>query len=134
MDKLAISRLATLPQQAKPLKQDPGAKVRGDEDTGEKPAAITAGQAAKPAIAQKQDSQDQGFLQRLGVMQKLADEAFVNQDLRLSISFDEAVGRFIYRGLDRETGEVKREFPPEELLNTIVALRKIAGIAVDRKL
>jgi uncharacterized FlaG/YvyC family protein len=67
-------------------------------------------------------------------MQKLADDAFVNEDLRLSIGFNESVGRFIYRGLDRETGEVKREFPPEELQDTIVALRKIAGIAVDRKL
>lgn len=109
-------------------------KMQVNADTGGPPEAAAAGKTAKPTAAQKQDSQEQGFLQRLGEMQKLADDAFVNEDLRLSISFDKAVGRFIYRGLDRETGEVKREFPPEELLNTIVTLRKIAGIAVDRKL
>ena len=64
----------------------------------------------------------------------MADDAFENENVRLSISFDKAVGRFIYRGIDRETGEVVSEYPPEEILDRIAAMREYAGVIVDRKL
>jgi flagellar protein FlaG len=134
MDKIAISRLATMPQQAKSAKHDARVKAPGQSDAGAVAQVTSINRAVPASAAQNVGAQNLEFLQRVREMQKLADEAFVNEDLRLSITFDESVGRFIYRGLDRETGEVKREFPPEELLDTIVALRKIAGIAVDRKL
>ena len=134
MDKLVISRLATLPQQVKELKHDPRVRLQGHGGMDEHHEGMPASRAGRPSAAQYQQTPVQGFLRCIQDMQKLADDAFVNEDLRLSIGFNESVGRFIYRGLDRETGEVKREFPPEELLDTIVALRKIAGIAVDRKL
>jgi uncharacterized FlaG/YvyC family protein len=67
-------------------------------------------------------------------LQRLADEAFESEDLRLSISFDKEAGRFVYRGVDRETGEVVRQYPPEEIIDQIAAIREYAGVIVDRKL
>ena len=71
---------------------------------------------------------------KLNELQQLTEQAFASDDLRLSISFEKSIGRFVYRGVDRETGEVVREYPPEEVIERIAHLREIAGIAVDRKM
>ena len=53
---------------------------------------------------------------------------------KLSISYNEASGRFIYKGVDPETGEVVREFPAEEMLDRIAELRTMTGVSIDREL
>ena len=50
---------------------------------------------------------------------------------RLSISFDDSTNRFIYRGIDAETGEVVNQFPPEELVKRFAFLRELANPSVD---
>jgi uncharacterized FlaG/YvyC family protein len=67
-------------------------------------------------------------------LRKLTEQAFATDDLRLSISFEKSIGRFVYRGVDRETGEVVREYPQEEVIKQIAHLREIAGITIDRRL
>ena len=71
---------------------------------------------------------------KLNELQQLTEQAFAADDLRLSISFEKSIGRFVYRGVDRETGEVVREYPPEEVIERIAHLREIAGITIDRRL
>ena len=100
MEKLAISRIPAIPQQVKPLKQDPGAKVQGNGGDGAQTGTQATGTATKVAAAEQATGKDPGLLDRIREMQALADNAFANEDLRLSISFDESVGRFIYRGID----------------------------------
>ena len=46
---------------------------------------------------------------------------------RLSIAFDQASNRFVYRGIDAETGEVVNQLPPEEALRRFAYLRELAG-------
>ena len=74
------------------------------------------------------------FSPKLIELQQLTEQAFVADNLRLSISFEKSIGRFVYRGVDRETGEVVREFPQAEVIRRIAHLREIAGIAIDRRL
>ncbi|MDP6565099.1 MAG: flagellar protein FlaG [Alphaproteobacteria bacterium] len=71
---------------------------------------------------------------KLNELQQLAATAFADDDLRLSISFERSIGRFVYRGVDPETGEVVREYPSQEVLKRIAALREIAGVTIDRRL
>ncbi len=74
--------------------------------------------------------------QRVGKLEQLqlaADEAFEKSDVRLSITYNEESGRFIYRGLDPKTGEVVREFPAEEVLERIARIRQMTGVALDRE-
>lgn len=47
-------------------------------------------------------------------------------DTRLSIAFDQASNRFVYRGIDAETGEVVNQLPPEEALRRFAYLRELA--------
>ncbi|HZD26738.1 MAG TPA: flagellar protein FlaG [Alphaproteobacteria bacterium] len=67
-------------------------------------------------------------------LQRLAEQVFATEGLKLTIDFDKASSRFIYRSVDPRTGEVVKEYPPEEVVARIAALREIAGLAVDRKL
>ena len=93
---------------------------------------------AKPASAESNAPEKQkpeGVSSvKLDELQQLAEQTFVADDLRLSISFEKSIGRFVYRGVDRETGEVVREYPQEEVVKRIAHLREIAGIAIDRRL
>ena len=46
---------------------------------------------------------------------------------RLSIAFDQASNRFVYRGIDAETGEIVNQLPPDEALRRFAYLRELAG-------
>ena len=80
---------------------------------------------------ERPDDQRVGKLEQL---QRVADEAFQDSAFKLSISYNEASGRFVYKGVDRETGEVVREFPAEEMLDRIAKLRTMTGVSIDREL
>lgn len=49
----------------------------------------------------------------------------------LEILLDEETDRFIYQAIDTETGEVIRQFPPEEILRVVRAVREIEGLVLD---
>ena len=76
----------------------------------------------------KQLSEMKDGMERLA---KLAQEAYQSQNIDLRISYNEKADRFIYKGINPETGEVIREYPPEEVIKRIVTLKKIAGLIVD---
>ncbi|MFQ5533287.1 MAG: flagellar protein FlaG [Sphingomonadales bacterium] len=52
-------------------------------------------------------------------------------ETRLNIDRDEETGQFVYQSIDRETGEVQRQFPPEEILKRIATFREIQGLIYD---
>jgi len=125
MDKVAMSHPPPPSAQSKSVQrgkaQQEGFALALDQ------ANAAAEPAASPAANQRATAT------RAQELQRLADEAFSDHNLRLSISFNKDVGRFIYRGIDRETGEVVREYPPEEVVERIATIREMAGIAFDRK-
>lgn len=49
----------------------------------------------------------------------------------LEILLDEEADRFIYQSVDPETGEVLRQFPPEEILQLVRAIRDMEGLVID---
>ena len=52
---------------------------------------------------------------------------------RLQIDQDKTTGTFIYRSIDTSTGEVIRQWPPEELLKLRDAMKDMEGMLVDHK-
>lgn len=52
---------------------------------------------------------------------------------RLRIDKDDETGRFIYKNVDTESGEVINQFPPESILEFLSLYREVAGLAVDDK-
>ena len=50
---------------------------------------------------------------------------------RLSIAQDEATGRFVYRVIDVTTGEVIRQYPPDEILKIVAQIQQASGLILD---
>lgn len=67
-------------------------------------------------------------IRELGEVLKGLFEVF-NLELRFKIH--EPTGEIIARIVNRETGEVIREIPPEKFLDMVAKLQELAGILVD---
>lgn len=52
---------------------------------------------------------------------------------RLEFSVHEATNRVMVRVLDRETDEVLREIPPEQILDLVAKLQELVGLLVDKR-
>lgn len=62
-----------------------------------------------------------------------SDPPVLGQHERLSILRDEETGTFIYRSIDRNTGEVLRQWPVESMLQFKAYLRHAEGVLIDSK-
>ncbi len=96
------------------------------------PTVTRPSQSIEGSVAEERPSDQR--VGKLEQLQRVADEAFSDSKARLSISYDEPTGRFIYKELDPDTGEVVREYPPQEILKRIAKVRELTGVSVDRKL
>lgn len=110
-----------------------------DGTSGIPPVPVTATEPVRPV-------QREGAPQRereAGISKKAAETVettlrameppLMGQHERLSISRDEATGTFIYRSIDRRTGEVIRQWPVESMLQFKAYLRNTEGVLVDSK-
>lgn len=52
---------------------------------------------------------------------------------RFSIDRDQDSGRFVYRLVNSDTGEVLKQFPGDYVLRRVAYYRELEGIAVDSK-
>ncbi|MFQ5348742.1 MAG: flagellar protein FlaG [Rhodothalassiaceae bacterium] len=52
---------------------------------------------------------------------------------RLRVFKDDDSGRFVYQSVNSRTGEVVRQFPPEEILKLVAQLRDVTGIVLDNR-
>ena len=52
---------------------------------------------------------------------------------KLQVEQDKTTGTFIYRSIDPDTGEVIRQWPPEQLLELHDHLKTMEGMLVDTK-
>ncbi|TNE66520.1 MAG: flagellar protein FlaG [Alphaproteobacteria bacterium] len=66
-------------------------------------------------------------------LQEFLPEADFPPKTKLRIDRDEETGRFIYRNVDKETGEVIKQFPPDKIIEFISYYRDLEGIVVDDK-
>lgn len=54
-----------------------------------------------------------------------------NADLRLIIEEDQASGKFIYKTLDRRTGEIVKQFPREQVMGLKDTANYAPGDVID---
>ncbi|NQV20902.1 MAG: flagellar protein FlaG [Rhodospirillales bacterium] len=61
-----------------------------------------------------------------------AREVVLEDNVVLRISYDNGSGRFIYSGVDKATGDVVRQYPPEGVLKLLAQRREeAAGLLID---
>lgn len=74
----------------------------------------------------------------LKAAEKLIDASLPNKPpgTRLRINLDDGSGRFVYQGIDINTGDVVTQFPSEEILRFVAFSREregLEGIVVDEE-
>ncbi|MAU41771.1 MAG: hypothetical protein CMF31_09125 [Kordiimonas sp.] len=53
---------------------------------------------------------------------------------KLQIDQDELTGLFVYKGVDRDSGEVVKQYPPEKILDFLGYYREAEGLVVDSEI
>ena len=96
----------------------------------ERPQPSSASPAAPDP--QTQLAQDKRVLKLQEVVERLVRSSLPS-DAKLQIEQDEDSGVFIYRSINRDTGEVIDQWPPEALLKLRQALRELDGMLVDKE-
>ena len=92
------------------------------------------GGASAPARSQAtSEGVSQRPLEAVEQALKTIDPPLMGKNERLSIVRDEETGTFIYRSVDRQTGEVVNQWPAESMLQFKAYIREATGIAVNRK-
>lgn len=61
-------------------------------------------------------------------------KAIAGPETILDINVHEKTHQIMVRVLDKETGELIREVPPEKLVDLVAAMMEISGIIVDKKM
>jgi uncharacterized FlaG/YvyC family protein len=88
----------------------------------------------EPADSGSSDDQEGTASHQQGSADRALQTAFAKDNIRLKIEVDKETGDFVYLGIDSETGEVVKQYPPEEIVRRVRHYRDVAGLTVDTKL
>ena len=123
---------------ANPVKQG-GFSVKSTPETVKKSAApklssLSQSNGVDPEEAEQNSSQ-QVALTKEDLETVASDLSDFMQSLNTDIEFSihEKSGRMMVKVVDTRTHDVLKEFPPEELLDTIGAIRDYVGALLDKK-
>jgi uncharacterized FlaG/YvyC family protein len=73
--------------------------------------------------------------QRVAELEKAVDKLIkkgLPTNSKLQISKDKETGAYIYRSVNPDTGEVIKQWPPEQLIKLRESLREMEGMLVDK--
>ena len=95
----------------------------------------TAAAVARPAARESELAADTAKVKPVeaGAASSPASEQDRERRARLSIDFDKAANRYVYRLVDPATKEVLREIPNSDVLRILRAYRNPTGVAIDRQ-
>ena len=124
---------------ARPVKQG-GFSVKSAPETVKKSAApklssLSQSNGVNPEDNTEQNSSQQVSLTKEDLETVASDLSDFMQSLNTDIEFSihEKSGRMMVKVVDTKTHDVLKEFPPEELLDTIGAIRDYVGALLDKK-
>ncbi|SFS85264.1 flagellar protein FlaG [Paenibacillus sp. 453mf] len=80
-----------------------------------------------------QSTQSKNLEQQLRQLESVSKELSA-RGTTLDISVHDKTHQIMVKVLDKETGELIREVPPEKIVNLVASMMEMAGIIVDKKL
>ena len=117
------------------VEHDPNLAKAGKVDREESPGKDKAPQKAPDISGQTSEREAvQGTGTELSVVVKDIN-TLVYQVAATKVSFDvdEGTGRSVVRVVNKETGEVIRQVPPEELLTLVARMRQLSGLIFNKE-
>lgn len=98
-------------------------------------AGKLAGNTEAPSQNQNQESvQNKPKVDELQQALNKVKERFERVNIGFEYYIDEATNREVVKVIDKNTNEVIRQFPPEEILNMLQKMYEMLGILVDEKI
>lgn len=117
-------------QAATPLKKEGGAATEEQKARFENTKAEQA-QTINNLLKAEVKSQGDFVSQAEAILNKALSLKSANT--KLSIDVDDDSGLFVYKGVDKQSGEVVSQFPAEEVLALIAYYREAEGLVVDQE-
>jgi len=117
---LTAARASPQPSGRVPSKVRQGAAVAGQSEAGGKEGA-----ESRPEARAEQPAADPR-----SVVNEL-NQALKQINSRFSASVDDATGMVVVRITDRNTGELVKQVPPQQVLDASVSMEKIIGLLVN---
>lgn len=113
---------------ANPPKKNGGAAT---ENTKASPEQAKAVQSETVSNLLKQQTKESGdfISQAEAILNKAL--SLKSSNTKLSIDVDDESGLFVYKGIDKSSGEVVSQFPAKEVLALIAYYREAEGLVVD---
>jgi len=117
---------------AAPVARRPAQHAAAPEDETATDRATAAAPDGRAPQAGHTTSTDNSLEKKLeAVLKEVLGDDFSSR--RLSIAQDETTGRFVYRVIDVNTGEVIRQYPPDEILKIVAQIQQASGLVLDEK-
>lgn len=113
---------------ATPKKREGGAAT-DDTQASQKAANTVQSQAIKNLLKKEVKESGDFVSQAEAILNKALSLKSANT--KLSIAVDDESGLFVYKGIDKNSGEVVSQFPAEQVLALIAYYRKAEGLVVD---
>ena len=95
--------------------------------------AATAGGTETETAEQKSASPNPFTKEELATVAADLSDFMQSLNTHIEFSIHEKSGRMMVKVVDTKTHDVLKEFPPEELLDTIGAIREYVGVLLDKK-
>ena len=107
--------------------QDPESVAAGQAKRGQSPTKDSGSKRSASAPAQ---SEGRGVSEVVDQLNSLASQI---ANTKISFDVDSETGEPIVRVVDKGTGKIIRQLPPEELLKLVDNLRNLTGLIVSEK-
>lgn len=103
---------------------------RDDEGLRETPAGVE--QVAAPAQDTPSGAKDESTAAQLEAAINERLERLLRSNLRVRVESDKDTGKYVYQSVDKVTGEVKRQWPAEQILRMLAFFRELDGLLYDQ--
>ena len=122
----------TLSPPVPPRQSSPGANPQPVTDKTRLRDAENAAQVAA-ASAKETSKEDPGILEKLKAAVEKIQEFVSSTASDIKFSIDEQSGQTVVKVVDRETQDVIRQIPSQEMLDLAQALDKLQGLLIKQK-
>ena len=123
-----ITNMVTELSQA--IGRTPPARAVSDRETEPDKSVVTKDYKAEREAAQKEED-PKVDRQRITdtITAALRNDFPANTNLQIDIA--DATGSFVYKAVDRDSGEVVKQFPAADVLERLERMAKVQGLGID---
>jgi len=129
------SKTVERPGETRPVVRNTAPDIdRFNPDGGEDVSAVTAEEKPEDVDLSIKALAEGDPLEKAGkALEKFIPDVNALPNTKLRINKHDETGHFVYQSIDNDSGEVVRQFPPEDLLEFLAFYQELRGKVVDEE-